>query len=51
MKNETIINNLRDLMINAGATKVGFSMPSSLMGSKYVDMPYAITVVVRLSKK
>ena len=51
MHNENCVNELKSLLKNEGATKVGFSMPVGQIKTKFTDTPYAITVVVCLSKK
>ena len=50
MYKKSLINELNSLLLSLGATKVGFSMPASHLKTKFADTPYAITVVVRLSK-
>ena len=51
MINEQLVNDLKNMLINEGATKVGFSKPVGKVKTQFSDVPYAVTVIVRLSKK
>jgi epoxyqueuosine reductase QueG len=51
MVKENTASELKGLLRNEGADKVGFSMPTIPADSIFADTPYAITIVVRLSKK
>jgi len=51
MINMNRINDLRALLLNEGATRIGFSMPVNKLKTEFTDTPYAVTVLVRLSKK
>jgi len=51
MMNEKKINDLKSLLIKEGAMQVGFSMPVNKVKAMFNDVPYAITILIRLSKK
>ena len=51
MLNEKRVQDLKSLLINEGATQVGFSMPVNKLKPAFRDVPYAITILIRLSKK
>jgi len=42
---------LKNLLIQEGATQVGFSKPVDNVKAMFNDVPYAITILIRLSKK